>query len=162
MLGLPLERNFARPYLAASLRDFWQRWHISLSRWLQQYVYIPLGGSRRGRLCRWRNLVLTFAVSALWHGTGWQYLVWGLLHAAGQVAEDCLRPAAGPSGWRLWLRRFAVFLFFDLTLLFFRAPDLGAALGILGRIVTEFAPAALADGTLLGLGLAKTENGNRQ
>lgn len=157
VFGLRLERNFVQPYLAVSLKDLWRRWHISLSRWLQQYVYISLGGSRHGQFRRRCNLVLTFLVSGLWHGTGLQYLVWGLMHAAGQIAEDLLPLSDAPRGWWLWLRRAGVFLFFDLTLLVFRAPDLGTAFAVLGRIVTDFAPAALVDGSLLTLGLAKTE-----
>ncbi len=154
VLGIRLERNFARPYLAVSLRDFWRRWHISLSGWLQRYIYIPLGGSRQGRARRWRNLVLTFLVSGLWHGTGLQFLFWGLLHGVYQIAADLL-PATAPK--RRWLRRLGVFVLVDLAWLFFRAPGLAAAFAILGRILTAFAPAALFDGTLLTLGLARTE-----
>ena len=88
VLGFRLTDNFQQPYFAGSVRDFWRRWHISLSFWLRDYLYIPLGGSRCSRLRRYRNLLITFAVSGLWHGASVKFVVWGLLHACFQIAED--------------------------------------------------------------------------
>ena len=81
-MGFSFPRNFNHPYTAGSFRDFWNRWHISLSTWFRDYVYIPLGGSRTGALGRHGNLWVTMVVSGLWHGAGWTFLVWGAMHAA--------------------------------------------------------------------------------
>jgi D-alanyl-lipoteichoic acid acyltransferase DltB (MBOAT superfamily) len=80
MLGIELTTNFRAPYLATSFRDFWTRWHITLSQWLRDYVYIPLGGNRVSSLMRYRNLLLTMLIGGLWHGAGWNFVIWGGLH----------------------------------------------------------------------------------
>ncbi|MBQ9538376.1 MAG: MBOAT family protein, partial [Treponema sp.] len=92
VLGFRLTDNFRQPYLAPSVKDFWRRWHISLSTWLRDYLYIPLGGSRCSRLVKYRNILLTFLASGIWHGAGAQFALWGLLHGAYQIAEDMLSP----------------------------------------------------------------------
>ena len=88
MAGFSAMRNFRRPYLAAGIRDFWHRWHISLTSWLTDYVYIPLGGSRKGTLRKYLNIITVFLVSGLWHGSTLNFIFWGLLHAAFQILED--------------------------------------------------------------------------
>jgi len=88
ILGFDIGRNFEQPYFAASVRDFWKRWHISLSSWLRDYVYIPLGGNRKGKGRKYVNLMVTFLVSGLWHGAGAHYLVWGGIHGIYQVLES--------------------------------------------------------------------------
>lgn len=98
LLGFSVPENFRAPYFAASVRDFWNRWHISLSSWLRDYIYIPLGGSRRGAARACGNLLVTFLVSGLWHGTGMQFVVWGLLHGAYSVAGRLTAPLRA----RLW------------------------------------------------------------
>ena len=85
LFGIELANNFNRPYLARSVKDFWGRWHMSLSSWLKDYVYIPLGGNRKGTLRKYGNLLITFLVSGLWHGAGMEFLAWGLLHALYQI-----------------------------------------------------------------------------
>ena len=105
LMGFSLIRNFRQPYLAAGFRDFWSRWHISLSGWLRDYVYIPLGGNRKGVLRRYGNILITFLVSGLWHGGAPHFLVWGLLHGLCQAAEDlavraCRRCAGAAGGLR--------------------------------------------------------------
>ena len=90
ILGIRLMTNFRSPYFATSIHDFWSRWHISLSTWFRDYVYIPLGGNRHGELRRDINLLLTFLVSGLWHGANWTFVLWGLLHGIMQVAENHL------------------------------------------------------------------------
>lgn len=88
VLGFDLTENFRQPYLAVSIQDFWRRWHISLSTWFRDYLYIPLGGSRCSRICKYRNIMITFLVSGMWHGAGLHYLVWGGLNGFFQVCED--------------------------------------------------------------------------
>ncbi len=84
MLGFKLMMNFNNPYLATGLGDFWQRWHISLSSWFKDYLYIPLGGNRRGRAATYRNMILTMLVAGLWHGAAWNFVIWGAVHALGR------------------------------------------------------------------------------
>lgn len=90
LLGLKLPKNFNCPYLASNLKDFWHRWHISLSTWFKDYLYIPLGGNRKGVIRKYLNLVIVFVVSGLWHGNTLNFLIWGLLHGLIQVLEDLL------------------------------------------------------------------------
>ena len=92
VLGLHLPENFRQPFFADSVKDIWARWHISLSQWLRDYIYIPLGGSRCSKARKDGNLIITFLVSGLWHGAGLTYLVWGGLHGLCQAAENHLPP----------------------------------------------------------------------
>ena len=85
IFGIRLSDNFKRPYFAPSIRDFWRRWHMSLSFWLRDYIYIPLGGGKKGKIRRYINLIITFVISGFWHGNGLNYLAWGLLHAFYQI-----------------------------------------------------------------------------
>ena len=87
LLGIRLHPNFLRPYFADSINEFWKRWHISLTSWFRDYVYIPLGGNRAGKWKRDRNLLLTFLLSGLWHGANWTFLFWGALHGVMQMVE---------------------------------------------------------------------------
>ncbi len=82
LLGFHFPKNFERPYLAGSVTEFWRRWHMSLSRWLRDYLYIPLGGNRRGRWMTYRNLMFTMLLGGLWHGASWNFLLWGGWHGA--------------------------------------------------------------------------------
>ena len=93
LFGFELVQNFKQPYFAGNLTDFWRRWHISLSSWLRDYIYIPLGGGRKGLAVRQRNILLVFLISGLWHGGAPQFLAWGLLHGAGQVVQDFYKKA---------------------------------------------------------------------
>src|SRR4029079_10359424 len=83
LLGFRLPQNFNAPYTAASLRDFWRRWHMTLSRWLRDYLYIPLGGSKGTGAETYRNLLITMALGGLWHGAAWTFVAWGVLHGVG-------------------------------------------------------------------------------
>lgn len=132
MLGFDLLANFKRPYLADSVQDFWRRWHLSLSSWLRDYVYIPLGGSRKGRFRRAVNILITFGISGLWHGTGFHFLLWGLLHGIGQIFDI--------KKWKLprAVKRILVFLFIDATWMVFRVNSLGDLKGMLLGIFTNF------------------------
>lgn len=156
VLGFDLVPNFRRPLLAQSFNELWQRWHISLSGWLRDYIYIPLGGSRRGRARKYGNLMATFLVSGLWHGNGWQFLVWGAANGALRVADDALAGHCRGRSW-VWPRRLAVLLGYAGTMVFFRAPDLPAALSVWRRILTDFHPAALTGEAFLALGLTGVE-----
>jgi alginate O-acetyltransferase complex protein AlgI len=95
VLGYDLPRNFASPYLAVGLSDFWRRWHISLSTWLRDYLYIPLGGSRAGRLLTYRNLMITMVLGGLWHGASWTFVVWGAIHGVALIVGKMANRASG-------------------------------------------------------------------
>jgi D-alanyl-lipoteichoic acid acyltransferase DltB (MBOAT superfamily) len=145
VLGYELMTNFRRPYLARSIREFWQRWHISLSTWFRDYLYIPLGGNR---VVRWRwyyNLFITFLVSGLWHGANWTFIIWGALHGfyllAAIVTLDWRNRNAGrigiTPGSRLEsaINLFWTFILVYFAWIFFRANSLNDALLIMGNIV---------------------------
>ena len=101
MLGLRLPENFNYPYAATNLRDFWQRWHISLSTWIRDYIYIPLGGNRHGPARRLLNLIVAFALCGLWHGAAGHFVLWGLWHGVGLILQATYRRALGPLGPKL-------------------------------------------------------------
>lgn len=88
VMGFELIQNFRQPYLALNIKDFWHRWHMSLTSWFTDYLYIPLGGSHKGNVHKYFNILLVFTVSGLWHGASWNYIAWGLLHAIYQIVSD--------------------------------------------------------------------------
>ncbi len=126
MLGIRLPENFRWPYLATNLQEFWQRWHISLSTWIRDYVYIPLGGSRAGVGRRVFNGVAAFALCGLWHGAAWNFVVWGLYHAAGLTVVNLCGPRLGARAPGFSLRKVtswaATLLFVWVGWLFFFYP----------------------------------------
>ena len=142
MMGLEIPVNFASPYKADSPVEFWKRWHITLTRFLRRYVYIPLGGNRRGTFRMLLNLFLVFLVSGLWHGAGWNFIVWGALHGAVYVGMRLLRLYGKEKKERREpfrrigraLRVAATFVFINITWVFFRAGDLAQARQMFGRI----------------------------
>jgi alginate O-acetyltransferase complex protein AlgI len=138
LLGVKLPENFRAPYLSLSLGEFWRRWHISLSSWLKDYLYIPLGGNRRGPLRTYANLMITMLLGGLWHGAGWHWVVWGGLQGAVLSAERAAGVAEGPrpSGARAFVRWLLTFHVVCLSWVFFRAAGLGDAALILRRIAT--------------------------
>ncbi len=129
LFNIYLPVNFNSPYKALSIREFWQRWHMTLSRWLRDYVYIPLGGNRFGKLQTLNNLFITFVLGGLWHGAGWTFVIWGTLHGAAM----CIHRAWMLLGLRMhaWLAWPVTFLFINCTWVFFRAPSVRDALHIL-------------------------------
>jgi alginate O-acetyltransferase complex protein AlgI len=136
VMGFHLILNFNNPYLATGLGDFWGRWHISLSSWFRDYVYIPLGGNRRGELLTYRNLFITFLISGIWHGAAWTFAIWGILHAIGvMVTRELERSALYRERVPKLAKQLATFTFVCFTWIFFRATSLQDALLICGRIV---------------------------
>jgi D-alanyl-lipoteichoic acid acyltransferase DltB (MBOAT superfamily) len=125
LLGFHFPVNFRRPYLASSITDFWHRWHISLSRWLRDYLYIPLGGNRHGKLETYRNLMLTMLLGGLWHGASWNFVVWGGYHGALLSLERMFRRKNAPeqSPWTTLypLRAVITFGLVMIGWVFFRA-----------------------------------------
>jgi alginate O-acetyltransferase complex protein AlgI len=131
VLGFHFMVNFRQPYLATSLQDFWRRWHISLSTWLRDYLYIPLGGSRHGEVATYRNLFTTMLLGGLWHGANWTFVLWGALHGAGLAVERALGLAKTITS--VWWRRILVFHFVCFGWILFRASSIGAAWAYLGQ-----------------------------
>ena len=152
VLGFRLMDNFKRPYLASSLKEFWRRWHISLSTWFMDYVYIPLGGNRCGTFRHAYNLFVTFLLSGIWHGANWTFIAWGAIHGAMLAVTAVWRrgtsaaKSASPGlvsrllGWPV---TFAVVL---IAWIFFRASDVTAAFGIIRKIFTNPGPLFPGDG----------------
>jgi len=133
LMGFHFMVNFRQPYFAESIQDFWRRWHISLSTWLRDYLYIPLGGNRHGERKTYRNLMLTMLLGGLWHGANWTFVIWGGLHGSGLSAERKFRNEAAARGgvvWK-WLRRIFIFHVVCLAWIFFRAQSLSAAWAML-------------------------------
>ena len=142
LFGIALRENFNTPYLSTSFVELWRRWHMSLSNWLREYVYIGLlGGNRKGQVRKYFNVLLTFVVSGLWHGVGLPYFIWGSLQGLFQMAENFLRDRGRytlePKGWRFWPRVALVFLLNAWTLTIFRAPTLTDSVAILTRQFTQ-------------------------
>lgn len=163
ILGFDMIQNFSTPYFAVSITDFWRRWHISLSSWFRDYLYIPLGGNRKGTFRKYLNTMIVFLASGLWHGANWTYVVWGALNGLLQVVSHVLKPIrvalchafhCDPDNFGNRVLR-VLFTFMQVTLLwvFFRAESLSQALDYIGRMVTGFQPWTLWDGSLLNLGL---------
>ena len=134
LLGLRLPVNFDSPYRSLSVGEFWKRWHITLTSFLRECVYFPLGGSRKGTVCTYRNIFAIYLISGFWHGAGWTFIVWGLLHGLGQVIERIWGP--GRDKLPRWLRWGVTFLFVNVAWVFCRAPDFSGALELLGRAVS--------------------------
>ena len=135
MLGFDFPENFRRPYSAVSITDFWRRWHMTLSNWFRDYLYIPLGGSRRGGVRTMANLWIVFALTGIWHGANWTFLLWGLYHGAWLVAERLTgqRPV-GDGATLAPLRRAVVLLAVMVGWVLFRSPDAGSAFEYLGAM----------------------------
>lgn len=157
MLGIRLMENFNQPYLARSVQDFWRRWHISLTGWLTDYIYKPLGGSRRGMTRQCINIMLVFFCSGLWHGMAWHYVVWGLLHGVYLVAETLWRNktgdrSAGAAGKRNGLRRARTFLLVCFAWIFFRASGVNEALLMIGKLGSGWSVSGVKEAwSLLGM-----------
>jgi alginate O-acetyltransferase complex protein AlgI len=144
LLGVRFPINFDAPYTARNLQDFWRRWHITLSRWLRDYLYIPLGGNRGSDASVVRNIMITMVLGGLWHGANWTFVIWGALHGAGQCAGHLRRrwrtarglPAVAEGTLRSTFQRFWTFQFVCLGWVFFNASSFSNATAVLSRLVT--------------------------
>jgi D-alanyl-lipoteichoic acid acyltransferase DltB (MBOAT superfamily) len=134
LLGFHFPVNFRRPYLAGSITDFWHRWHISLSTWLRDYLYIPLGGNRHGRWKTYRNLMLTMLLGGLWHGANWNFLIWGGYHGTLLAVERAAGRKRKPLPWTGPVRAALTFCFASIGWVFFRAADLHQSAAILTQM----------------------------
>ncbi len=134
MMGISSTVNFNHPYLATSLRDFWRRWHISLSTWFRDYVYIPLGGNRHGTFSTYKNMFLTMVISGVWHGAAWNFLVWGFLHAVGRLFTTELEKTNFYNKTPNIVKQVWIFNYASLCWVFFRASTFSDALAVLKGI----------------------------
>lgn len=132
MLGFVFPKNFDSPYRAQSITEFWHRWHISLSTWLRDYLYLPLGGNRRGNVRTYINLFIVMLLGGLWHGAAWNFVVWGALHGVLLAGERLRGKAALYGGLPAAARMAVTFVIVLVTWVFFRSPDLTAAIRYLG------------------------------
>lgn len=163
LFDVHLVHNFDKPYFSMSIKEFWQRWHISLSSWLRDYVYIPLGGNRKGVFRKYRNILVTFLVSGIWHGTGSTFLVWGLLHGWYQIIGEWSEPVRRKV--KRWLhvvdgsaseKIYRILITFHLVAfawIFFRASDMAEAWDYITKMMT-FNPWVLTDGSLFAIGIS--------
>ncbi len=141
LLGIELMENFNQPYLSRNITHFWRTWHISLSTWLRDYLYIPLGGNRKGTSKTYRNLMLTMLLGGLWHGAAWTFVVWGGLHGLYLIAHRRVRhitrkSPADPFEWSDLLPALATFSLVNLTWIFFRAETFTQAFNYLQGLLT--------------------------
>lgn len=163
MLGIALTENFNAPYFSKSIQDFWRRWHISLSTWLKNYVYIPLGGSRCSFLRKNFNLFVTFLISGIWHGANWTYIIWGMIHGIYQIIGNITAP------FREWLychlqvkrdcfsfrlgQRICTFVLVSFAWIFFRANSISSAFDYILRMGSKFDIWNLFNNSIYNLGL---------
>ncbi len=164
VLGMELMENFNVPYFARSIADFWSRWHISLSGWFRDYLYIPLGGNRKGKIRKYFNIMIVFLVSGLWHGASWNYIIWGFIHGVARVLGDATKNIRHLTADLIGIKRnrpyyqvFQVIMTFILVCIawiFFRAESLSSAVFILRKIFLDFRPELIFGGGLLGMGLS--------
>ena len=149
LLGFTFPDNFDSPYTARTLQDFWRRWHMTLSRWLRDYLYIPLGGNRGGRWSTYRNIMITMVLGGLWHGAAWTFVMWGTIHGVGQVTGHWRRSRREARGleplpdrrWDRIAQRIVTFNVVCLAWVFFRSDSFSTALTLLRRLVTAWGPA---------------------
>lgn len=159
LLGIELMENFRSPFLSTSVAEFWRNWHVSLTSWFKDYLYIPLGGSRKGKFRKQLNRMIVFLVSGLWHGADMSYVIWGGLNGVYQVIGELLMPLRLKISNLLHIDRRSLgvklvqmpvtFLLFAFSLIFFRAGSVGEALAVIGSIMHVRNPWILFDGSLM-------------
>ncbi|MDD2216569.1 MAG: MBOAT family protein, partial [Eubacteriales bacterium] len=165
VLGFRLMDNFKQPYFSRSITEFWRRWHISLSTWFRDYLYIPLGGNRKGTVRKYLHIMIVFLVSGLWHGANWTFVIWGFLHGAFQVIGQITYPLKIKITDKLGINREAssyklgqmliTFMLVNFAWIFFRAPSYTAAKGIIHNMTAQWNPWVFTDGSLYLLGLSQ-------
>ena len=149
LLGFRFNINFDSPYKSASVTEFWHRWHISLSSWLRDYLYISLGGNRKGKFRQYFNLVITMFLGGLWHGAAWNFALWGMLHGVALAFHKAYRTLLGKKkgeeshGWKRILAILITFHFVCFCWVFFRNPDFSSSLDMIDQIVNHFSPQVL-------------------
>ncbi len=150
LLGFRFPQNFDAPYTARNLQDFWRRWHMTLSRWLRDYLYIPLGGSANGQAQTVRNIMITMVLGGLWHGAAWTFVIWGGLMGVGQCFGHLHRssrvrrglPPVAEGPVRVWVQRFLTFQYVCLGWVFFNASGLSQAFSVLERVLSGWGEAS--------------------
>lgn len=167
IMGFDLMDNFQMPYLARNIKDFWDRWHISLSGWFRDYLYFPLGGSRKGTLRKYFNIFVVFTLSGLWHGAAWHYVAWGILHGVLRIAGEVTLPWRVCLYKRLHFKRdthatalvqvLCTFTLVTIAWIFFRGESVRQAVDMIRSIFSVFNPWILTDGSLYTLGLDTME-----
>ncbi len=167
VMGFELMENFAAPYYARTIKEFWRCWHISLSSWFRDYVYIPLGGNRCSKGRQYFNLMVTFLASGLWHGANWTFVFWGGIHGIYQIIGEVLRPVKDKLYPLIGIRMNTIsyrigqvivtFVLTDIAWIFFRADNIASALGYIRNMFTRWNPWAIADKTLYNIGLSNYE-----
>lgn len=163
ILGINMRENFMQPFYSLSMGELWKRWHISLSSWLRNYLYFPLGGNRKGEVRKYINQMIIFIVSGIWHGVTMTFLVWGFLNGAFLVAGNLLKNSrdkvAAKIGFDKFIRtrrvllRIGVYLLYGFTMIFFASKSMEDAIGVIVGMFTRFSIVSLLHGELFGLGL---------
>jgi alginate O-acetyltransferase complex protein AlgI len=148
LLGYVFPQNFRSPYRATGFRDFWRRWHMTLSRFMRDFIYIPLGGNRAGRMRMYRNLMITMLLAGLWHGAAWTFVIWGAYNGIGLVSEHALK---GRIRAPMWLKWFVMFHLIVFGWIIFRAPSLSLALVFLSRLLVPGSATLLTPAILIAI-----------
>ncbi len=151
VLGFTLTENFTQPFFTDSCASFWRHWHITLNNWFRDYVYIPLGGNRKGTLRKYLNIFIVFTLSGMWHGADITYILWGMLSGLFQIIEALIAPLR--ARFPRWLKVFFTFMLFTFSMFLFRSEDMGQAVTIIGKVFTEFKPESILTTSPFSLGL---------
>lgn len=166
-MGFTLLQNFNHPFFAVSVGDYWRRWHISLSMWLRDYIYFPLGGSRCSKIKKYRNILITFFISGLWHGANWTFIIWGMIHGLSIILDDIFKPVFQKIysifnintqcfSFRLF-QIIIAFLIINYSQLFFRAPDIETAVIMTKQMFSVWNPWIFFDNSLYDMGLSRKD-----
>ena len=166
-MGFTLLQNFNHPFFAVSVGDYWRRWHISLSMWLRDYIYFPLGGSRCSKIKKYRNILITFFISGLWHGANWTFIIWGMIHGLSIILDDIFKPVFQKIysifnintqcfSFRLF-QIIIAFLIINYSRLFFRAPDIETAVIMTKQMFSVWNPWIFFDNSLYYMGLSRKD-----
>ena len=166
-MGFTLLQNFNHPFFAVSVGDYWRRWHISLSMWLRDYIYFPLGGSRCSKIKKYRNILITFFISGLWHGANWTFIIWGMIHGLSIILDDIFKPVFQKIysifnintqcfSFRLF-QIIIAFLIINYSRLFFRAPDIETAGIMTKQMFSVWNPWIFFDNSLYDMGLSRKD-----
>ncbi len=163
VMGFELMKNFEQPYLSVSIAEFWRNWHISLSSWFKDYLYIPLGGNRKGNVRKYFNLMVVFLVSGLWHGASWHYVIWGAIHGfyqiVGGVSKNLRRFICAilnidrQTPQYRFFQRIITFLLVCFAWIFFRSENMSQSVEAVRKIFTDFRPWTLYNGGITSMGL---------